>query len=489
MLQCLPGSLLVVPEDLNELLRVSNAMLRTEPGTRIFEPVSFKFNPINVLICFQYAADLGQFINIPSAYFHAVRQREPFDCPQFSETIVFKDCIEFFEHLRTPNMTRFNMPNVCSSCEVRILERSYGEVWRSTRRMVVCTSIAETHPRCVVEFFMPMSRVQIKREESSRELLMKWSDTTQERSDKTNGNYSPLFSNVYDGSSPNVGLSLQFRSESDAEEFEKAILSLSMDPIFSWNQTSSAGHVYDVVDPGLNQKRYKAILLLRKNLSYRYCDVFYLYRDVDYVYEHLSLRVRFPKVYYADYVSTHVDQLYAADRPVSFSHCEKRVGSMTVDFNDESVLRSFMTSLSPSYELLYSRCAHWLMTKTSLLKPSKLPKGNAEVQLWRKGNAFQLACRWVDNTGKVVDKWLTMAVSSGMVNPVRDSNRLAFPNSQYSQGTVVDLVNIIARNSKPRQGAITIAFKTVRGVFPSLTHLLILFPLRVFVTLLTKLLV
>ena len=138
---------------------------------------------------------------------------------------------------------------------------------------------------------------------------------------------------------------------------------------------------------------------------------------------------------------------------------------MAPDFCDESVLRGFMTSLSPSYELLYSRCAHWLMSKTkSLLKSPKLPKGDAEVQLWRKGSSFQFACRWAESTSKPTDKWLTTSVSSEMVNPVRDSNRLAFPVTQYFQGPILDMVRISARNSKTRQGALTIAFKTVRGM-------------------------
>jgi hypothetical protein len=76
-----------------------------------------------------------------------------------------------------------NPPISLKSCEVRILEQSFGETWRSIRRVVITPSVAERTPRCI-EFFMPLSKVQINREDESRQLLLKWSDSRQERLDK-----------------------------------------------------------------------------------------------------------------------------------------------------------------------------------------------------------------------------------------------------------------------------------------------------------------
>lgn len=423
------------------------------------------FEHMSVSISFQYEADLVHFINIPKAYFNAVWQRQPVDSDQFSESVLFKNSVETVEQMKASTMKSMNPPLVQRSCEVRILERSFGEAWRSVRRMVISSSAAEKAPRCI-EFFMPMGRVQVSRDEHSRQVLIKWSDTCQERSGKTDGNYNPLYSYVYDDNSPNIGLSLNFRSQQVAEEFEKAVLNLSIQPTFSWSQTNSSGLVYDVSDTGAEQKQYKAIQLFRTRLTWKYCDLYYLYRDTDYVYDHSNLRVRFPQINHTDYISSHVDKLYRADAPVVFSHCAKKLANMQADFSDEATLRSFMSSLTP-YELLFSRRALSLIAKgKSLFGSKKSKKGDAEVQIWRKGNSIQLTARWDD---EVPDKWFTMPVVSGKIDPSKDSNQAGFPSAEYSRGTMIDLANIVSRSPKSasmarKEGSVTITFKSVRGM-------------------------
>lgn len=296
---------------------------------KISEPVTLMFDHMSVSISFQYEADLVNFINIPKAYFNSVWQRQPVDSDQFSESILFRSSVEVLEQLKPSVMRSMNSPVIHRSCEVRILERSFGEAWRSVRRMVISTSAAEKHARCI-EFFMPMSRVQVSRDEHSRQVLVKWSDTCQERS-KTDGNYNALYSYVYDDNSPNIGLGFHFQSQLSAEDFEQVIMNLSIPPLFSWAQPSSAGYVYDVADTGAEQKQYKAVQLFRNRMSWKFSDLYYLYRDTDYDYNHSSLRVRFPRVNYADYVSSHIDQLYRANNPVTFSHCEKKTGDMAAE--------------------------------------------------------------------------------------------------------------------------------------------------------------
>lgn len=423
------------------------------------------FEHIGVSISFQYESDLMRFINIPKAYFSAVWQRQPVDSDQFSESIIFKGSVESLEQLKASTMKPMNPAVIHKSCEVRVLERSFGDAWRTVRRMVVSASAAEKMPMCL-EFFMPSSRVQVIRDEDSRQVLLKWSDTCQERC-KTDGNYNPVYSYVYDENSPNNGLALHFRSQQSAEDFENTILALGIQPSFSWAQASSSGHVYDVVDTGPEQKRYKAVQLYRNRLSWKYCDLFYVYRDVDYDYSHSNLRVRFPRVNFTDYVSSHVSQLYRADNAVAFSHCERKTGNIVIDFSDETVLRGFMSSLTP-YELLFSRRADSLVAKDkSLFGSKKSKKGDAEVQLWRKGNSVQMAARWSD---EVVDKWLTMSVHPGRLDPIKESNQAGFSNLEYTRGTVIDLASIISRSPKAanmarREGTVTITFKSVRGMF------------------------
>lgn len=437
------------------------------PGTRVTEPLSFKFGNTSVSISFQFDADIGHFINIPKTYFDAVWQREPMDSKDFTESVIFQSSVEMFEQLKTPNMKSLNPPLTVKSCDVRILERSFGEAWRSIRRLVISPSAAEKMPRCL-EFFMPLSRVQLSREDVSRQVLLKWSDTCQERSDKTDGNYNTLHSYVYDDSAPNLGIGLHFRTQQDAEEFEKAVLEMNLRPDFAWSQPSSSGCIYDVVDTGTEHKQYKAVALFQNRASWRYSDVYYIYRDADYAYDHSTLRVRFPRVYYADYVSTHVDQLYHAEFPVGFSHCEKKSGETVIEFNDESVSRSFMSALSPLYELLYSRRIQSLSSKSKIpFGPKTSGKGGAEIQLWGRGNTFQLAARWDDS---IPDKWFTMALEPDCFDKTNEGLRVSFPRLSYSRGTSLDMMNIMARSPKTtklsvREGAISILFQAAQGQY------------------------
>lgn len=454
----------VVPEDLPPLIQLSNATLTGFPGSRVSEPLPLKFGDTSVSISFQFDADLGNFINIPKAYFDAVSQREPIDSKEFTESVIFKGSVVSFEQLNT-NMRPMNPPAITKSSEIRILERSFGEAWRSTRRMVISSSVAEQTPRCT-EFFMPLSRVQLSREDMSRQIHLKWSDTGQERSDKTDGNYNTLHSYVYDASAPNIGVSIHFRTQQDAEHFEKAVLELPVQPAFAWSQPSSSGRIYDVLDTGPEHKQYKSLVLFQHRSPWRYSDIYYLYRDTDYAFQHSSLALRFPRAYYTDYISSHVEQLYHAEGPVSFSHCEKKTDQATIEFSEEAVAHSFLSALSPLYELQYSRRIVSLSTKGSSLFGSKRSsKGGAEIQLWRRGSGFQLAARWDDN---VSEKWLTITVPSGCSFSLKDGFRVNLPKMAYARGATLDMMHILARSVKSngvghREGALCLAFRNAQG--------------------------
>ncbi|KAJ5093532.1 hypothetical protein N7456_009393 [Penicillium angulare] len=452
-----------IPDDLPPLINLINSTRTGFPGAQISEPISFKFDNTSVSISFQFEADLAHFINIPKLYFDSVWSREPIDSKEFTETVIFKGSVQTFEQLKTPTMKAMNPPMLIKSCNVRILERSFGEAWRCIRRIVISPSVAERSPRCL-EFFMPLSRVQINREELSRQVLLKWSDTCQERSDKTDGNYNTLHSYVYDYTAPNIGIGLQFSTQQNAEDFERALMEINFKSSFSWSEPGGTGRIYDVIDTGTEHKQYKAAVLIQNSGPWRYSDVFYLYRDTDYIYQNASLRVQFPHASYADYISSHSDQLYVADKPVVFSHTEKKTKQAMFKFDSDSVARAFMSSLSPLYELVYSRRIHSLSTKVNMLGSKRSGKGGAEIQLWRRGNTTQLAARWSDN---VPDKWLTMSLPRDFSESSKDNLRVGFAKLPYFRGVSLDLMNIMARTPKAtsmvsREGAISISFQSVK---------------------------
>ena len=455
----------VVLDDLAPLVQLSNSTLTGFPGARISEPVSFKFEDMSVSISFQFEADLSHFINIPKAYFNAVLQREPVDGTNFTESLIFKSSVEVFERLNTPTMKSLNPPVMAKTCEVRVLERSFGEAWRSTRRMVISSSAAEKTPR-TMELFMPLSGVQIKRADFSRQVLLQWSDACQARSDKTDGNYNTLHSYVYDDTAPNLGVGLQFSRQELTEDFERTMLEMTFRSGFSWSQPNSSGFVYDVVDSGTEHKQYKAVLVFRNRTSWRYSDLYFIYRDADYSYDHSSHNICFPRIYCTDYISTHMDQLYQPESPVTFSHCDKKVAQTTIEFGSELVAHSFLSSLSPLYELVYSRHFQTLSIKTNpILGFQKLGKGSVEAQLWRRGTAFQLAARWDD---AVPDKWLTMPVPSAFIDSSKENTRVILPRLPYLRGTTLDMMNVVARNpknqsAKNKEGSVSISFQVKEG--------------------------
>ena len=55
---------------------------------------------------------------------------------------------------------------------------------------------------------------------------------------------SKIYSYVYDDSNPNICLSLLFRNQADATEFEETVLKLSIPPVSSWYAGSEARFVH-----------------------------------------------------------------------------------------------------------------------------------------------------------------------------------------------------------------------------------------------------
>jgi hypothetical protein len=298
-------------------------------------------------------------------------------------------------------------------------------------------------------------------------MLVRWSDCRNEIV-STDGSYNTVWSYIYDDSNPNIAISLSFRNTGDATDFEQKVLQLSSTPMFSWSTRLVSGFVYTVSDADPHPRTYKALLLTHTRYQWKYSEVFYMYRDTDYQYDHASMCVRFPQAMYPHYISSHVDKLFkpAVDEAPRFLRCEKRVGNVLVEFADEHACMEFMSSLSSEHRLIFSRRVHHIMTKAPpRFGSAKSNKGNAEVQLWEKGNSIRLLSRWGDH---VVDKWISMAMPKKGVDHVKDSNRATFPKLEYDRGRKIDMANLMARDSKEKVEVkkvahLTIAFNTVRG--------------------------
>lgn len=451
-------------EDLQDFEAPTSPFISSQPGIPN-KVIPLDFGLMSVAIASTNDDDLQELMRIPRDYFNAVKRREPRNLPKATETLIFKRSVEIFELLKASTMKPTSPRQKFQSCDLRVLETTTKEGWRTTRRLVISSSAGEKKPWCK-EFFLPLSRVQISREGQPRQAVVKWSDCSHEKI-TSDGNYNNIYSYVYDDSDPNIAMSFLFRNSVDAVDFQTTVLQLSLTNIFSWSANSNSHFVYDISDTDPDPKHYKAFQLVRSAFEWTYSELFFVYRDTDYRYDRVATRIHFPHVYYTDYVSTHADKLYKppADQPPHFSHCEKLVGNASVEFDDESIRMEFLSSLSGGHELIFSRRAHYITTKPpSRFSRSKSNKGPAEVQLWQKGDYIRLVSRWDEG---VEDKWMSRLVQRGDLDDKKDSNRASLPRAEFDRGRKIDMANLVARDPREKTEGrkstpIIIAFETVR---------------------------
>ena len=433
------------------------------------DPVQLPFDDMDTAVAFTNENDLHRFMYIPRTYFNAVALREPKQLAKATETLIFKSSIDIVEELNPSTMKIVSRRHKYHSCDLRILETTHTEGWRTIRRLVISSSAGEKHPWCR-EYFLPKDRVQLSSGEVGREIKVKWSDCVQEDYTKTDGKYHTLFSHIYDDTKPNHAFSFLFHDELDCKQFQQKILKLSSAPAFTCAvNPSETCAIYDIQDTEPTPKTYRAILVTYKRLDWTYSQLFYTFRDTDFRYDQRQLRIHFTQLQYCDYVSSHVQRLHKPEphSPPRFSHCEKKLNQLNLDFSDESISQTFLSALS-SHTLIFSRRAHHISTKQPRFGgASKSNKGAADVQIWKKGNNMRLVTRWGD---LVEDRWLSMSLSLSALKYSIDNNRVSLPNTIYDRGKLVDIVNLVAVKPKEksdgrRTGYVTIAFETSRGEF------------------------
>lgn len=465
------------PDDLRDGLNQGSP---SSGDVDVRDGMPLNFGKMSITVAFTSDGEQQRFMDFPRTYFNAVKRREPRQMERATETLLFDRSVEVFEQLKPATLKPLNPRQQWGSCDLRVLETTGKEGWRTTRRLVISSSAGEKRPWCT-EIFLPLSNVRVSRKGTAREAIIKWSDCTHEQSDRTDGNYNRMYSYTYDENNPNIALRLSFKNSADATDFEDTAMRLSIPPIFSSTGPDSR-LVYSISDTDTIPKNYKAILLTHTRLDWKYSELVYMYRDTDFIYDSTANRVRFPHVYYTDYISSHVEKLYKPDPGTvpHFSHCEKKVGNINVEFEDEATMFKFMSALTPDYNLVFSRPAHYVATKAPRkFGSTKSNKGQAQVQLWQERrntksgnnkNNIRLVSRWEES--KVEDKWLSLPIRPGTLQQSRTknnhSNRISLPKGPYERGRKLDMKNLAATDSKTaskgegsrRVGPVTICFES-----------------------------
>lgn len=104
-------------------------------------------------------------MRIPRAYFDAVKSREPRRLEKATESLIFKRqdrkshhdhigspltksfrSVEIYERFNPSTLKRLEPPERFLSCDLRVLETTTREGWRTTRRLVISSSAAEKKP-------------------------------------------------------------------------------------------------------------------------------------------------------------------------------------------------------------------------------------------------------------------------------------------------------------------------------------------------------
>lgn len=466
-------------DDLQRKPKFSTSHMPNVANMNTDAPYPLDFGNMKTTIAFANEVDFHRFMNIPKRYFDMVKSREPRNPKQATETVLFKRSVELYERITPDTLKPTDSQYRNQSCDLRVLETTSRVGWHTYRRLVVSSSFAEVEPWCTDEF-LPLSRVQIKRHDDlPRQALVRWSNCSQEIIG-TDGFYNRTYNYIYNDQNPNVAISVYFRNSADASEFESKILTLSVPPIYppvsplinTLPIGVSEKVIYDISDTGPEARTYKAILLTHTNHKWRYGELFYTFRDLDYIYDHATSTIHFPMVNSVTYISNFCDNTThrpSPKAPPEFDHCRKEKANFSVNFEDSSSAMSFISALRPGWNLLFSRRALFLSTRPPprFGRQPTSKKGPIEVQIWQKQNTQELSLlgRW--NSESVDDKWLTLSIDRGQASFPPGSNKADLGASDFRRGRKIDMANLTATDAKENKnskgnGPVTIFFDRVQ---------------------------
>ena len=282
----------------------------------------------------------------------------------------------------------------------------------------------------------------------------------------TDGYYNDTYNYIYNEQNPNIAISVYFRNTADAAEFESKILTLSVPPIYpavsplisTLPVGASEKVIYNLSDSGPDTKNYKAILITHTRHDWRYGELYYVFRNLDFIYEHANLKIRFPSVTSTTYISNFCDDKThrpLPNDPVRFSHCIQRKGTFTVDFEDPAAQMSFMSALRPGWTLVYSRRALSLSTRapSRFSRQPSSKKGPTEIQLWQKQitQELRLMGRWGDI---IDDKWLTLSLDKSQAGFPPGRSEAILGRHIYQRGRKIDMQDLRASDAKDVKGKV-----------------------------------
>ena len=145
------------------------------------------------VVKFLQPRDKTEFLEHLETLFVRLRDRRA----QTDEVQIFREALTFYE-------TRHTSPldgepggalttEMHTLCEATLFEQTQTEIWRTVRRLVICSNPSSNAMFCT-SYWLPLSGVQVQRQDEN--IALKWSDCSQAHS-RPDGEYGQWWSFVY----------------------------------------------------------------------------------------------------------------------------------------------------------------------------------------------------------------------------------------------------------------------------------------------------
>ena len=419
---------------------------------------SINFPAQEAVIKFLSPQDAARFFNQPLVFFSALKKIKPRPgelaihqtaLSSYSETYP----LALHEEVRPSSMTS----SATSACGLRVYESTPDKCWKITRRLVINAPPDSTKPECV-SYWLPAD--QIKMVVEGTKVTVKWSDCGR-LIKKELGNRLFHYSYIYKADDPNRKIDLEFRSPSDAQDFENCLLlPTEMPPQVTTKLVMPSAfqdiricRLEDVDEP---DQRYHSMALTKKNPKGPHTtEIYYAYRDLDWILSDKNGTpsiIDFPILQTSHYVST-MPRLQGmpneSDPTPDFSDVESNFRKAHFELGCDHDFRRFMHCLTGwSLKFLRPLSKLHLVEKGHLLMNPKEQYKGVCVQLWEKAAEegpprMQLAVRLGEQT---TVPWITASLLNARCRSEHSSMsyNVEFPTLLLKRGVEVDTKHMTA---------------------------------------------
>ncbi|CAZ85639.1 unnamed protein product [Tuber melanosporum] len=454
----------ITPEDIRPFLMADEA-------SNVPPAVDIEFPEMETTIHFLHICDFRKFIEIPARYFDAVQERNPISG---NETEIYRRALQRLELLHPNTKKPISPDQVFHSVDLRVYETTGEEGWMTTRRLVISSSARAAQFWCT-SYFLPLSGVQV-RSDGAQKLTVRWSDCGQ-RVSAADGSFNELISYVYNEEKPNRCLGLGFGSIDDANSFEEVVSKLTLREKYRWDSTQESRYIYSIRNPTDNAERFKGLLIRHRGFEWRYSEVFYLPRDLDFELKDKGHRLRLLKAYYTNYVSDHVGKYLDLEpgKQPKFSRCEKKIDSVNLCFGTIEDAQGLLRHIADRWELKFARQIARVSYKPTNQRSffrvaTSSGFGPADLSLWKRGDTQRLVIRR-SSPSSSAELYLTAVLRMDFDH---DFEKMVIEkNVEIAKGELVDIATMeaVSGGTGSRGGVsvkagqtLTIEFATVRDM-------------------------